>query len=210
MPADRHGFNFAVWISAATVAQCVPPLSGAGEQGILAPERQPLAAWRAFGTVLVSISRRPSSRNAGSTRSSGSRRSASPEPVWNGRRCVQAARSAAYVHRLDQRPAALPTHRATALGRRCRGYRPRWHRSSRQSPRGASSANGDCVVDMDVVELASHMCPAEGKLRRIVGLAGDQAAKPGISRTSICRQAMSRADASADARLCGLHLGLET
>ena len=35
--------------------------------------------------------------------------------------------------------------------------------------------------DMDVVELAAHMRPAEGEPRGIVRLSGNQAAEPGIA-----------------------------
>ena len=83
------------------------------------------------------------------------------------------------AHRLDQRPATLLTYRSAVLGMQATelgldgvefGNAPQGFRSQRR-----------LGGDMDVVELAPDMRPAEGEPRGFVRLAGDQAAKPRIA-----------------------------
>ena len=173
-PADRHrsasrtGSASRRWPSAG-------PAVGAGEQCVLAPERhRPHGPLDGVGVQLqapilekqdqaVPVVQRIADR-LGQVDRPEMRFSCSVSQV-----CIASTR----------RSAALLSDRLAVRGRRAADVGLDLIESGDppQSLLGQRRPGGD----MDVVELAAHMGPTEGELRRIVGLAVDQAAEPGIA-----------------------------
>ncbi len=140
-------------------------------------------------------------RDTGSTRSSGSGHNASPAPAWSGRRHGRFARSA---RRASPRPAAGCAAVAPPGGPRpvCRGCQPRWHRVRRCAaalpPPAAIGWRRGC----------RRTCAAHAPSRRQAAGYRPLCREPTRRTRHSHRPAADRgtpADASAGARLCGLH-----
>ena len=174
-PADRHRSaspTGSVWRRSPNAC---PPLSDAGEQGVLASESD--RAHGAFDGVGVQL-QAAVIRIQDQPASSGSGRSGSPGPMWNGRRCVRVFRPA--------RPASPRPAAGCAAGARVGGARRAGHGSRPRSRRARqSAARLPRPAAIGWRRGCRRTCAAHGPSRRPV--AGhrphvcDQAAKSGIA-----------------------------